>query len=325
MSDDKETSKLLKLIFPVWLGVVFCVWLILLLKGPGFALFESYWMYSLMMVFGATVAGYTPEGGGAVAYPILSLYFNITPTIARDFSLAIQAVGMVSAGIYILTRKKRPIKTYRALPIYIVLSMGGFIFGSELLQSVPLKVFQTIFVALALGFILSFWITRIHGTFENIEPKSLANKVQALLFCFFGGIASSMFGTGSDMLVYILLSVYFGVKEKLGTDVSIILMGLVSLLGISYRLLVQQDVAPEVFSMWMAAVPVVVLFAPFGNMLLKRLSKEKMLVFVLILNGFNFCYWMFRNPGLIVWSILALVLFLSVFSGAILRRTRSKD
>lgn len=36
------------------------------------------------MVLGAFVAGLTPEGGGAVAFPVLSVFFNIDRVLARD-------------------------------------------------------------------------------------------------------------------------------------------------------------------------------------------------------------------------------------------------
>ena len=35
----------------------------------------------------------TSEGGGAVAFPVMTLLLKIKPTIARDFSLMVQSVG----------------------------------------------------------------------------------------------------------------------------------------------------------------------------------------------------------------------------------------
>ena len=37
--------------------------------------------------------GMTSEGGGAVAFPVMTLALNITPAVARDFSLMIQSCG----------------------------------------------------------------------------------------------------------------------------------------------------------------------------------------------------------------------------------------
>jgi hypothetical protein len=39
------------------------------------------------------VAGATSEGGGAVAFPVMTLALKIKPAIARDFSLMTQSCG----------------------------------------------------------------------------------------------------------------------------------------------------------------------------------------------------------------------------------------
>ncbi|MEZ5307756.1 MAG: TSUP family transporter [Pyrinomonadaceae bacterium] len=318
---DKKSA--LRFVFPVWIACVYAAWLAVILSGPGFAIFKSHWMYSVMMIFGASVAGYTPEGGGAVAYPILSLYFKITPPVARDFSLAIQAVGMVSAGIYIVFGKGRDLSFFRHIPLFLLFNFIGFAGVSHFQVGLPFPVFQMIFVSMALAFIASFWITRTFGTEDNFSPDSSRRLVATAVFCMLGGAASAMFGTGSDMLLYILLSVYFGVKEKSGTDLSIVLMGLMSLAGILYRIFVFGDVNPEVFSMWIVAVPVVTVFAPFGNMLMKTFRKERMLVFVLLMNGFNFIYWGIRNPAMVLYGLLVLAAFVVLFSGSFWFRKRS--
>ena len=48
------------------------------------------------------VAGMTSEGGGAVAYPVLTLAIKATPAVARDVSLMVQACGMSTASFAIL-------------------------------------------------------------------------------------------------------------------------------------------------------------------------------------------------------------------------------
>lgn len=36
----------------------------------------------------------TTEGGGAVAFPVMTLALNISPVVARDFSFMIQSCGI---------------------------------------------------------------------------------------------------------------------------------------------------------------------------------------------------------------------------------------
>lgn len=58
------------------------------------------------MALGSYVAGSTPMGGGTVGFPILVLLFEMPARLGRDFSFAVQSVGMVSAAIFILARRQ---------------------------------------------------------------------------------------------------------------------------------------------------------------------------------------------------------------------------
>jgi uncharacterized protein len=52
---------------------------------------DKYYM-SITMVFGSMFAGATSEGGAAIAFPVMTLAFNVNPQVARDFSFMIQSV-----------------------------------------------------------------------------------------------------------------------------------------------------------------------------------------------------------------------------------------
>ena len=56
------------------------------------------YLMSITMIFGSMVAGATSEGGGAVAFPVMTLALGVTPSVARDFSFMIQSVGMVASA-----------------------------------------------------------------------------------------------------------------------------------------------------------------------------------------------------------------------------------
>ena len=65
-------------------------WWLLAVRWDYFSLFPERYILSITMIFGATVAGMTSEGGGAVAFPVMTLALGIAPSVARDFSLMIQ-------------------------------------------------------------------------------------------------------------------------------------------------------------------------------------------------------------------------------------------
>jgi len=89
---------------PILVGaaVVWMFWLALMVAGDLWHLFADRWFMSVTMAFGSFIAGSTSGGGGAVAFPVMTLLFEIAPPVARDFSLLIQAVGMSAASFTII-------------------------------------------------------------------------------------------------------------------------------------------------------------------------------------------------------------------------------
>jgi uncharacterized membrane protein YfcA len=300
------------MIWPVWAVAVLATWLYLILTGPGFALYDTHWLYAVMMVFGSAIAGFTPEGGGAVAFPILSLYFNIPPTAARDFSLAIQSIGMVSAAIWILTRKGHDLRTFRHIPFYAAVNMIGFVLMTTIASAIAFKTIQMLFVGLALAFIVAYLVSRGRGTVDDVELSG-TRFVTFSIFSFIGGCAAARFGTGSDMLIYIALTCYYGMKEKISTDISIVLMAVITVFGIAYRGLLLDAVHPDVYLMWLAAAPVVLFFAPLGNILLGWVRKEVMLYTVLGMNAVNYFYFMSKNLNMLVPTVITFASFVALF------------
>jgi len=106
-------------------------------------LFVENWFMSVTMAFGSFVAGSTSQGGGAVAFTVMTLGFNIDPKGARDFSMMIQYIGMTSATVAILWRRIPIEKT--ALLVAGFAGAAGIILGLEVVQfwfkSTPTKVF----------------------------------------------------------------------------------------------------------------------------------------------------------------------------------------
>ena len=84
--------------------VVWTAWLAAMTSGDRWHLFAEGWPMSITMAFGSFVAGATSEGGGAVAFPVMTLLLGIDPTTARDFSLMIQTIGMNAAAIAIVSK-----------------------------------------------------------------------------------------------------------------------------------------------------------------------------------------------------------------------------
>ena len=59
------------------------------------------------MIVGSAIGGATSEGGGAVAFPVMTLVMKLAPAIARDFSLMVQSCGKILSKKSATLNKKR--------------------------------------------------------------------------------------------------------------------------------------------------------------------------------------------------------------------------
>jgi hypothetical protein len=96
--------------FFVWLLAFYTVWTVVVSAGGHWIAVAGHWPIALTMAFGSFVAGSTPMGGGTVGFPVLVLLFGQEATMGRDFSFAVQSIGMTSASIFILCHRL-PVET----------------------------------------------------------------------------------------------------------------------------------------------------------------------------------------------------------------------
>ena len=291
-------------IFKIWFIFALLSWLILfnLLNDINFLL--EHWYYPAIMVVGAFVAGVTPEGGGAVAFPVLNIFLNIDRTMARDFSLMVQSIGMTSASIYILSNKANTLRTYRPLLVFVPVAFIGFVLGMQLLQQIPVYIIQALFLSLITSFALIYSIGAHRGNRVKLDASTTSDKVWLLLMLLAGGMCASLFGTGADIILYTLLVTRFRLKEKIATHFSIILMASISVLGFVYRYFYDQTLTTYQVQTWLCAFPVVLLMAPLGAYVLHRINTEWMLKGIAVLNIGQLGYFLLVNPSLekLIWA-----------------------
>ena len=82
----------------IWWSIVSSKNLFYLFTEPSGSFDNPRWYMSVTMIFGSMVAGATPEGGGAIAFPVMTLALGVKPSIARDFSFMIQSIGMTASS-----------------------------------------------------------------------------------------------------------------------------------------------------------------------------------------------------------------------------------
>jgi uncharacterized membrane protein YfcA len=263
---------------PIALGVlvVWSLWLLFMIHGSHWDLFPERWFMTLTMVVGSFVAGATSEGGGAVAFPVMTLWFGIEPHIARDFSIAIQAVGMMAASFTIFCLRV-PVE-WRAVLYAGLGGTVGIVLGLDVISGLLPPVYaKLLFVSVWLSFAAAlYWINRHREREVRTEIAHFSGRKAAALFALgvVGGCISGITGSGLDILTFSLLVLRFRLCEKVATPTSVILMGTNALVGLLWRVGVTSGLDVAAWNYWAVCVPVVVLGAPAGAWFIRYRTRH---------------------------------------------------
>lgn len=313
-------------IFRFWLMTGVTVWAILFYTFNNLAFLAEHWFYPATMVLGAFVAGLTPEGGGAVAFPVLSVFLDIDRVLARDFSLMIQSIGMTSASIFILTRKDVDLRSFTPLFWFVPAAFCGFVVGMLTLQGIKVYIIQALFLSLIASFALAYYFSSHRGDLHFYRPRGRRDILITLLILFLGGMCTSLFGTGADIILYTLMVTRFNLHERTATQISVILMASLSILGYAYRGLVDQGLSGYQVQTWLCAYPVVLFMAPLGAYVLARINKEHMLRAIVVLNIAQLSYFLITKPTpeKILWTAIFTVGLSTLFFVTLARLARQR-
>ncbi len=231
------------------------------------------------MLFGSFIAGATSEGGGAVAFPVMTLLFNIAPQDARDFSTLIQSFGMTSAS-YIIIKSKIKIAKNLILICLVGSFMGqlfGFHFLEKVISPVSLKIaFTSIWMSFALVLFLQL---KKQNKEEDISFTPLSITL-CLVFSLFGGVITSLTGSGVDIFTFSIAVLYFGICEKIATPTSVVLMAINSIIACLLKLSLYDGISSEAYSYWLVCLPVVIFGAPIGALFINKRSKKFIIYFL---------------------------------------------
>jgi len=309
MTDTKKATRI------AWglSGASTIIWLIaVLVFGLGHRVL-THWAAAATMLVGSFLAGSSPEGGSAIAYPVFTKGLHISGPVARTFGLAIQAVGMTMAVISVLLYR-RSIHV-RAAVLTSVAAIIGFLastaaFGNHGYVFWPSSI-GTPWVKATFSIVLattSFLMVRHarHGD-HHIEPLAWTNRLDlgVVLVGLAGGLLSSLTGTGANILIFLFLVVLADVNPKVALPTAIIVMTSVSIVGfvlfglfdgqLDVGVVGEQVVSVgshvtsldahrfDLLGLWMAAVPVVVWGAPLGSLVASKVKEVHLVRAVAVL------------------------------------------
>jgi uncharacterized membrane protein YfcA len=268
----------------LWLALFYSAWIWLVTVGGGWETAKAHWPMALSMAFGSYAAGSTPMGGGTVGFPILVLLFGLPAELGRDFSFAVQSIGMTSASIFILARRQ---------PLAGAMLKGSLI-GATF--GVPLGIF------LVAPWVPSLWIKIIFaviwGSFGLLHLRRIGeiashegmtdfderwdHRVGLAIGLIAGATVVSVSGVGIDMVLYTVLVLVCRADLKIAIPTSVVIMAYSSIIGI-FTKAVFTGVQPGVYENWLAAAPVVALGAPLGALVVDLIGRKPTLFVVALL------------------------------------------
>nr|CDJ96474.1 Hypothetical protein CBG11935 [Haemonchus contortus] len=244
-------------------------WWLTAIRYSWLSLYRTHWELPAIMLLGSTVAGMTSEGGGAVAFPVMTLGLKLAPSTARDFSLIVQAIGMTCALFVIVFMGVQIEK--RAVVFGMMGSVPGFVFGSLLVDPFftgPQK--KMLFVSIWSSFAVALYLLNAEKKRKTyyVIPEFKPWKA-FVLSCtgFIGGIFTAFTGSGVDICIFSIITLLFRVSEKIATPTTIVLMGLNSIIGVYYRVVWEDGVSELALDYIKITIPVAVTLAPIGSFL----------------------------------------------------------
>jgi uncharacterized membrane protein YfcA len=305
--------------FLAWLSLFYAAWLALVVAGRHWATLAEHWQIALAMAAGSYVAGSTPMGGGTVGFPVLVLLLDLPATLGRDFSFAVQSIGMTSASIYILcTRQPIEWPMLRAALLGSLIGTPlGILFVAPLASETFIKL---LFASMWCSFgLLHLRRIREITAYEGMTPHDAAfdHRAGFVVGLVGGSTVASITGVGVDMMIYLVLVLLCHADLKIAIPTSVLLMAFTSLVGITVKSLTG-TVQPGTYENWLAAAPIVALGAPLGALVVNRIGRRPTLLIVSVLCVAQFV-WALVHGGdeLTPWqfgaAVLGVVLFLLLF------------
>ena len=299
---------------------VLLIWATYMLLNDQWALFASNWFMSLTMVFGSFIAGASSEGGGAVAFPVMTLLFDISPSVARNFSLAIQSIGMTAASYLIIVRKIK-IEVRYLLPVSLGGAIGMIVGTLYVVPLVSPPFAKMLFVSFWLSFgLVLFYVNEIYKreTINQLPDFSTAELITLCFIGMIGGTISSMLGSGLDIFSFSYVTMRYHLSEKIATPTSVIIMATNSIVGFIMHYFFLQDFGLSEFNYWLVCIPVVIIGAPLGAYFINGRTRAfiSKFLYLVILAQFIGAFLIIKPTGtLLIFSICVFVAGIFFFFG----------
>ncbi|UTF61706.1 sulfite exporter TauE/SafE family protein [Gilvimarinus sp. DA14] len=293
----------------LWLAIFYLAWFWLIQAEGAWETAKAHWPIALAMAIGSYAAGSTPMGGGTVGFPVLVLFFDLPASLGRDFSFAVQSIGMVSASIFIFARRQ---------PLAWSLLKGataGALLGTPLGIFFLAPLFADLWIKLTFAVLWgSFGLLHLYRIQEIASHTGMTDfnekwdiKVGFALGFAASALAVAITGVGIDMVIYAALVLLCRADLKIAIPTSVVIMAFNSLYGVILKS-ATDSWQPGVYDNWLAAAPVVALGAPLGVFIVELIGRKPTLLFVAALCVGQFIWTCFaEHQSLGLWGVCAAI------------------
>lgn len=310
--------------YALWLGFIalfYGIWIAYLTVSEAWHLVGEHWPIALSMALGSYFAGSTPMGGGTVGFPVLVFGFDYPTQIGRDFSLAVQSIGMTSASLLIWCRQQalaRTILKGGIIGVTLGLPIGLFAISPWISEFVIKALFAVLWASFGLYHLRYGRELQVQTGFNTHHQRT--DFRVGLVLGIFGGLTTVAFtGVGIDMLVYCTLILTYRASIAIAIPSSVVIMAYASVYGSVLKTLTNSW-SPGVIEQWLAAAPVVALGAPLGVLVVSRLAPKTNIVIVSVLCLAQFIWFlMIERHQLTPVSILLLAVFATSIWGLLIK------
>jgi uncharacterized protein len=268
----------------LWMLCFYGTWTFLVAGLGYWETAKEHWPMAAAMAVGSYAAGSTPMGGGTVGFPILVLLFNQPAELGRDFSFAVQSIGMVSASIFILSRRQ-PLAGAMLKGALIGATLGvpaGIFLVAPWVPALWIKViFAVVWGSFGLLHLWRIGEIASHEGMTDFDER-WDTRVGLAIGLLAGATVVSVSGVGIDMVIYTVLVLVCRADLKIAIPTSVIIMAYSSVIGIFTKKMFT-GIQPGVFENWLAAAPVVAVGAPLGVFVVSLIGRKPTLFVVAIL------------------------------------------
>jgi uncharacterized protein len=296
-------------LFAAWLLVFYAAWIAIVIAGGFLPVVRAHWPIGSVMAAGSFVGGSTPVAGGTVGFRVLVYLFDHPISLGRNFCLAIQSVGMVSASIYIVSRRRRV--EWRILRYALAGAAVSVPAAMYCLAPRVSDVWVKIVFSVAYASFGVLHLARMPEIVANVGPSRTqfaADPAIGIAVGMLGGMLAAVIGVGADILLYGTLVLLYLSDIKVAIPSAVLLMAFTSLVATACAgvgmiwLPASRSPILDVFPYWLAAAGVVALGGPLGSLVSRFVPRRSLLSFVavLCLAQFGWTCWHEHIAG---WSL----------------------